>query len=158
MPASVPTIYPVDSCRECERPAAGRCPRCRHGLCIDHFPLDQHGPCAARLERGEARRLCYVCGTPVTPQQWSAEVFAHYTDAMICAGCGRYICDARHTRRRDQVLQIRRDGIRSNRYHVTLRYCDVCAPLRRFGGLVGTAWWLAGLGVAGATAIYLFAR
>jgi hypothetical protein len=158
MTISAPTIYPVDRCRECELPAAGHCPTCRHGLCIDHFPLEQHEPCATRLQRKAAVRLCYVCGAPVTPQQWSAEVFAHYTDSMKCAGCGRYICDAGHTKRRDEVVRIRRDGLRSNRYHMTIRYCSVCAPLRRVGGVVGAAWWASGLVVAAASAFFLFHR
>jgi hypothetical protein len=155
MTVSTPTIYPVDSCAECELPAAGHCPQCRRGLCIEHFPLDQHEPCAMRLTRNASRRICYVCGTAVTPQQWSAEVFAHYTDSMKCAGCARYICDARHTRLRDEVVQIRRDGMRSNRYHVTVRYCDICAPLRAVGGVVGAAWWTAGLAIASAAAFFL---
>jgi hypothetical protein len=158
LPLSPAAAYPARSCNECELQAAGRCPTCRRALCMDHFPLEEHQPCAARLVEEAARRICYVCGTPVVPQQWSTAVFAHYIDSQKCAGCGRYVCAERHTKRRDEVVQLARDGLRSNRYHMTVRYCDICAPVRRFGGLVGVTWWVVGLALAGAAAFFLFVR
>jgi hypothetical protein len=73
----------------------------------------------------------------VTPRQWSAEVYAHYVDAHKCAGCGRYVCAGKHTKVLDEIVRLGRDGMRSNRYHTTLRYCALCAPVRRLGGFVG---------------------
>lgn len=152
-----PTVSASDSCYECELQAAGRCPTCRHSLCMDHFPLDAHDPCMAQLADSVKGRMCYVCADPVMPKQWSTAIFAHYVDAFTCAGCGRHIC-AQHTRMRDEVVKLDREGLRSNRYHTAIRYCDLCAPVRRFGGLVGAAWWLVGLASAGAAAIFLFQR
>lgn len=111
-----------------------------------------------QLTAESARLLCYVCGTPVLPAQWSASPYAHYVDAQQCAGCGRPICDTRHTRVRGELVQVARDGLRSSRYHVTQRYCHVCAPVRRVGGIVGAAWWAAGLGCAAAAVAFLFIR
>jgi hypothetical protein len=104
-----------------------------------------------------ADRRCYICAAPVTPQQWSTAVFAHYVDGWRCVGCGRFIC-AQHTRVRDEVVRIAREGLRSNRYHTTARYCELCAPVRRAGGLVGATWWVVGLASAGAAAFFLFHR
>ena len=59
---------------------------------------------------------------------------------------------------RDEVVKIDRAGLRSNRFHTTMRYCDLCAPLRRAGGLVGATWWAVGLASAGAAAFFLFHR
>jgi hypothetical protein len=151
-------LYPVDSCTECELQAAARCPTCRHSLCIDHFPLDHHEPCATRVAADAAASVCYVCGVRVAPVQWSAAAYAHYVDTMRCAGCGRYVCDTRHTRARGESLRIVRDGLRSTRYHDTKRYCDACAPVRRFGGIVGLAWWASGVSVLAAAAVFLFLR
>jgi hypothetical protein len=125
---------------------------------MDHFPLPEHQPCATDLERHAERYVCYVCGVGVVPQQWSAALFAHYTDSQRCAGCARYICDTLHTRWRTDGVRVVRDGLRSNRYHITVRYCDVCAPVRRLGGLVGATWWAVGLATAGAAAFFLFQR
>ena len=152
------TFYAADSCSECNLQAAGRCPTCRHSLCVNHFPLDRHEPCTTRLAAGRSRSRCYVCGSPVTPVQWSASAYAHYVDTLTCAGCGRQICDTHHTRLRGEVVKVAREGMRTSRYHVTQRYCDVCAPVRRFGGVVGAAWWVAGLTSAGAAAFFLFVR
>lgn len=154
---SAPTVYASDPCYECELQAAGRCPTCRHGLCMDHFPLDAHDPCLTRLADETSGHICYVCAAPVAPQQWSTAIFAHYIDGQRCAGCGRFVC-AQHTRTRDEVVKIDREGLRSNRYHTTVRYCDLCAPVRRLGGLVGAAWWAMGLASAGAAAFFLFQR
>jgi hypothetical protein len=151
------TAYPGHSCYECELEAAGRCPGCRHALCMDHFALEAHEPCATRLADEAAQRMCYVCGTPVVPQQWSTAVFAHYIDSQKCAGCSRFICDT-HTKHRREVVRLSREGLRSTRYHMTMRYCDVCAPVQRFGGMVGATWWVVGLATAGAAAYFLFQR
>ena len=149
-------LFATDSCFECGLRAAGRCPTCRHGLCVEHFPLDAHEPCASRLETEMGARVCYRCAAPVTPHQWSAEVYAHYVDTQRCAGCGRYVCAQRHTRVLDEFVRLERDGLRSNRYHTTLRYCALCAPVRRLGGLVGATWWSVSLFIAGCTALFLF--
>lgn len=132
-------VYPVASCVECGLASAGRCPTCHHSLCMDHFGLEDHQPCATRLIQHAADYACYVCGSPVIPQQWSTAVFAHYIDSYTCAGCRRYICENQHTRIRDESVEIARDGLRSHRYHITQRYCDVCAPLQRLGGLRGAS-------------------
>lgn len=134
-----PNVYPVASCVECGLASAGRCPTCHHSLCMDHFGLEDHQPCATRLIKHAADYVCYVCGAPVVPQQWSTAVFAHYIDSYTCVGCRRHICDNHHTRLRDESVEIARDGLRSHRYHVTQRYCDVCAPLQGVGGLRGAA-------------------
>jgi hypothetical protein len=85
-------------------------------------------------------------------------MFAHYVDSRKCAGCGRYICPETHTRLRDEIVKIDREGLRGNRYHLTIRYCALCAPVRRLGGLIGTTWWAVGLLSAGAAAFFLFHR
>lgn len=154
---SQPIVYPIPSCSECGIQSAGRCPTCHHSLCLDHFPLDEHQPCATRLIEHKQDYVCYVCGAPVHPQQWSTAVFAHYIDYQTCAGCKRYICDELHTRVRDEDVRIERDGLRSHRYHYTRRYCDACAPARRFGGLVG-AGWLTAIVVVLVGALFLVTR
>jgi hypothetical protein len=133
------SVFPVASCTECGLASAGRCPTCHRSLCMDHFGLEDHQPCATHISEHAADYVCYVCGAPVVPQQWSTAVFAHYIDSYTCAGCNRYICDTQHTRLRDESVEIARDGLRSHRYHVTLRYCDVCAPLQWVGGLRGAS-------------------
>ncbi|HST87215.1 MAG TPA: hypothetical protein VLJ14_02465 [Ktedonobacterales bacterium] len=148
-------VYPVPSCRECGLESAGRCTVCRRSLCIDHFGFEDHNPCVARLARHAAETICYVCGVPVRPQQWSTSVFAHYIDAGACAGCGRYICAERHTRQRDERVELVRDHLRSHRYHHVTRYCSVCAPLRGLGGLRGAGRWAALLSAAGALAFLI---
>ena len=133
---------PTPSCSECGLEAAGRCPTCRHFLCMDHFGCTDHQPCAAHLLTHAEEYICYVCGLPVHPQQWSTTIYAHYIDSGKCEGCGRYVCDLNHTYLRDEGIEIVRDGLRSQRYHVTRRYCGVCAPIRHLGGLVGATRWL----------------
>lgn len=144
-------IYPIPSCSECGIQSSGKCPTCHHSLCLDHFPLDAHQPCAARVARRAAKMNCYVCGAGVKPQQWSSAVFAHYIDSHVCAGCHRYVCDDKHTAYQREDVAIKRDGVRSHRYHVTRRFCPVCARLRIFGGLIGAGWWLAAVVVIVAT-------
>ncbi|HKV83581.1 MAG TPA: hypothetical protein VJN88_03435 [Ktedonobacterales bacterium] len=133
--------YPVPSCAECGLASAGRCPTCHHHLCIDHFGLDDHQPCAAYHAKHAGKYICYVCHGPVQPRQWSTAVFAHYIDSSRCRGCHRYVCDTLHTRRRRQSVKIVREGLQSHRYHYTQRYCEICSSLRIFGGLVGLLRW-----------------
>jgi len=147
MAANLPIAVP--SCRECGIQSVARCPSCRRPLCLDHFPRDEHEPCATHLRDAAARFTCYICGAPAVPQQWSSTSFAHYIDPHNCAGCGRYICDERHTRIRIEGVELAHDGMRSQRYHVTRRYCGICAPFRHIGGLPGAVRWLVGIsGVA----------
>jgi hypothetical protein len=136
--------HPFQSCAICEAEAAGRCPRCRQVYCIEHFPRHAHALCAGHLAAHAADYVCYVCGEPVVPEQYSTAIFAHYIDGHTCSGCNRYICDE-HTRRRDEQVKIVQDGMRSHRYNVIVRSCRICYPLRNTGGLIGTAWWIAGL-------------
>ena len=138
------TLYPVQSCYQCEAEAAGRCQRCGHIFCMEHFPRHAHNPCARHLAMHQEEYACYVCGESVVPEQWSTAVFAHFVDNHSCSGCGRYVCD-NHTLRRDEQVKISQDGLRSHRYHIIARSCDLCAPLRLTGGLVGATWWVAGL-------------
>jgi len=140
--------YTQQPCASCEQPASARCPHCHHRLCIQHFPLDQHKPCRKHQQRHIAQYVCYVCGEPVRPTQWSSNTVAHYFDDARCSGCNRYICDERHTRRKVPRMVIERDGMASHRFHYTIRYCDLCSPLRHVQGLTGLAGWtVAGLSV-----------
>lgn len=137
-------IYAIPSCAECGIQSAGVCPTCHHSFCVDHFPLEAHQPCATRIAQRAMKMRCYVCGDPVKEQQWSTAVFAHYIDAHTCEGCHRYICESTHTATMLEDVAIKRDGVRSHRYHQIKRYCPVCSPLRPFGGLIGAGWWLTG--------------
>jgi hypothetical protein len=149
--------FTVASCRECGLQSAGRCPTCHRELCVDHFPCENHEPCATHLRKHASEYVCYVCGDPAVPQQWSSAVFAHYVDLHQCAGCKRPICDERHTSVIGEDVVISRDGMRSHRYHVTHRYCDLCAPVRSLGGIIGATRWLVGVGgtIMAAALIYL---
>lgn len=149
------SLYPMTSCKTCEAEAAGRCPGCHNVLCMEHFPRHAHNPCARHLAHHQDEYLCYVCGAPIVPEQYSTAIFAHYVDTHTCSGCNRYVCDA-HTARRDEQVKIMQDGLRSHRYHLTMRACAVCAPLRSFGGLVGATWWVAGLVTVILTGWFLF--
>jgi hypothetical protein len=150
-----PIAMPVPSCAECGLESAGRCRSCGRSLCIDHFGLEDHQPCARRYAERAASTVCYVCGVPLHPQQWSASVFAHYIDPCTCTGCHRYICDEQHTRMREERVELVRDGVRSHRYYVTTRYCSVCYPLRSVGGLIGAGWTASLLSIAGLIAFVL---
>lgn len=138
-------VYPIPSCAECGIQSAGKCPTCHNSFCVDHFPLDAHEPCAARLAASEVKRACYICGEPALPQQWSSEIYAHYVDSHACAGCHRPVCEEAHTAYKTEDIVVRRDGVRSHRYHMTKRFCPVCSHLRVFGGLIGAGWWLTGV-------------
>lgn len=151
------SIYPIPSCAECGIQSAGKCPTCHQSLCMDHFPLTAHQPCATRAAQRADEATCYVCGAPVEPKQWSTAVFAHYIDSHACAGCHRFVCDGQHTTFQREEVNLRRDGVRSHRYHFTRRFCPVCARLRLFGGLIGASWWLAGT-VAALTTLVIVAQ
>jgi hypothetical protein len=142
----------IPSCAECGLESGGRCRVCRRHLCVDHFAYEDHQPCRERMAANARRYVCYVCGSPARPRQWSTALFAHYVDSGRCDGCRRYICDERHTRLREERVEITADSLRSHRYYVTRRYCDVCAPLRRFGGLRGAARLGSVLALAGTIA------
>lgn len=155
------SVYPIPSCAECNLASAGCCPACRRHLCPDHFARDEHRPCAARLLAHADDYICYVCGAEALPAQWSTSEFAHYIDYGRCNGCKRSICDELHTRVREEQIEIVRDGMRSQRYYVTQRYCDSCAPLRTFGGIMGACRWLlalSGVVVTGTIVIVQFFR
>lgn len=136
---SYPGVRAIPSCAECNLEAGGQCRACHRYLCVDHFGYQDHHPCREQLAMHEQGRVCYVCGEPVTPRQWSTSAFSHYSDACTCVGCHRFICAERHTSLLDEQTELVRDRLRSHRYHTTQRYCRVCAPLRHIGGLLGAA-------------------
>ncbi len=126
---------PVPSCYECSQEALGRCPDCHRGLCMDHFPRQQHSPCAQRQMKVAQTQVCYVCGSQVYPDQWSLARTSHCIDNFTCNGCGRYICDELHTKRKSELVSVVREGLRGHRYQYTMRYCDLCVPFYRIGGI-----------------------
>jgi hypothetical protein len=147
-------VNPARRCHECMNEAYGRCPDCRHSLCQEHFPKQQHSPCAEKQMKMAQIQVCYVCGTQVYPDQWSNSRTSHFIDPFTCKGCGRYVCDELHTQRRIDDVVVMREGMRGHRYQYTTRYCDLCSPLYRVGGLKGLARWIV---VAGTVfAIVLF--
>ncbi len=130
---------PVPTCHECSEEALGRCPDCHSGLCMDHFPRQQHSPCAQKQMKLVQTQVCYVCGTQVYPDQWSLARTSHCIDNFSCNGCGRYICDELHTKRKSEQVSVVREGLRGHRYQYTTRYCDLCTPFYRIGGIKGLA-------------------
>jgi hypothetical protein len=142
-------------CHECNEDALGRCPDCRHGLCQTHFPKQQHAPCAEKQMKMAQTQVCYVCGTPVYPDQWSVSKTSHYVDQFVCKGCGRYICDELHTQRKGEEVVVVREGMRGHRYQYITRYCDLCAPLASMGGIKGITRILVVVGTI-AAAIFFF--
>jgi hypothetical protein len=128
---------PVPTCHECSEEALGRCPDCHSGLCMDHFPRQQHSPCAQKQMKLVQRQVCYVCGIQVYPDQWSLARTSHCIDNFSCNGCGRYICDELHTKRKREHITVVREGLRGHRYQNTTRYCALCAPFHRIGGIKG---------------------
>ncbi len=141
-------------CHECDEEALGRCPDCHRGLCQDHFPKQQHSPCAQKQMKLAPTQVCYVCGTQVYPDQWSLSRTSHYIDQFRCKGCGRHICDELHTQRKNERISIVRDGLRGHRYQYTERYCDLCAPLYRVGGIKGIARLLVVAGTVAAGVLF----
>lgn len=150
---SLASLHVVPSCTECGLEAGGRCPTCHRYLCMDHFGYEEHHPCRERVAAAAKSAVCYVCGAPAPPRQWSTQLFAHYIDSGKCAGCGRPVCDARHTRVRELHIEIQRDAMRSHRYYRTRRFCDRCAPWRRLGGIRGAVRAGVGLGIVVAAAV-----
>lgn len=124
-------------CHECNEEALGRCPDCHMCFCQEHFPKQQHLPCAEKQMKLAQTQVCYVCGTPVYPAQWSLTKTTHYVDQSTCYGCGRYVCDDLHTQSKDEDVVIAREGLRGHRYQYVKRYCDMCSPLRGIGGIKG---------------------
>ncbi|HEX6483615.1 MAG TPA: hypothetical protein VF043_32625 [Ktedonobacteraceae bacterium] len=143
-------------CHECNEEALGRCPDCHRGFCQDHFPKQQHSPCAEKQMQLAQTQVCYVCGTPVYPDQWSLSRTSHIIDHYRCRGCGRHICDELHTQKKTEDVSVIREGLRGHRYQYTKRYCDMCSPLSRFGGIKGLTSWIVVAGtVVGAVFFYL---
>ena len=137
-------------CHECDEEALGHCPDCHRGFCQDHFPKQQHSPCAEQQMRLAQTQVCYICGTQVYPDQWSLSRTTHYIDEFRCGGCGRHVCDELHTQRKTEHVNIIREGLRGHRYQITTRYCDLCSPFYRMGGIKGLARWIV---VAGTVAV-----
>lgn len=143
-------------CHECNEEALGRCPDCKRGLCQEHFPKQQHSPCAEKQMRLAQSQVCYVCGTQVYPDQWSISKTSHFVDQFTCAGCGRYICDELHTHRKKDMVIITREGLRGHRYQYVVRYCDLCSPFHRIGGLKGLARLIVAAGTVAAVVFFYF--
>jgi hypothetical protein len=145
-------------CNECAEEAVSRCPYCHHNLCQDHFPKQQHSPCAEKQMRVAQTQVCYVCSGQVYPDQWSTSRTSHYMDQFRCKGCGRYICDELHTRRKIDDVFIVRESLRGHRYQFTTRYCDICSPIYYIGGLKGLARLLVVIGTAAVTILFYLYR
>jgi hypothetical protein len=143
-------------CHECDQEALGRCPDCRKGFCQDHFPKQQHSPCAERQMRLALTQVCYVCGIQVYPDQWSLSRTSHYIDNYTCQGCGRHICDELHTQRKSEYISVVRDGMRGHRYQHIARYCDACSPLHRLGGIRGLTRWIVVAGTVFLVVLFSF--
>ena len=143
-------------CHECDQEALGRCPDCHKGFCQDHFPKQQHSPCAEKQMHLAQTQVCYVCGTQVYPDQWSLSRTSHYIDNYLCQGCGRHVCDEEHTQRKAEHVHVVRDGMRGHRYQYIARYCDACAPFYRIGGVKGLTRWLVVAGTVGLTVFFYF--
>jgi hypothetical protein len=137
-------------CHECDEEALGRCPDCHYGFCQEHFPKQQHSPCAETQMRLAQIQVCYVCGRQVYPDQWSLSRTSHYVDAYSCRGCGHHICNELHTERKIEHIRIEREGLRGHRYQHTHRYCDACTPFYRIGGLKGLMRILVAVGTVAA--------
>ena len=154
-------IYPQNPqqtrrCHECHEEAFGRCPDCHMSFCQEHFPKQQHSPCAEKQMKLAQTQVCYVCGTQVYPDQCSVSKTAHYVDQSVCKGCGRYICDDRHTGNKTEDVVILREGLRGHRYQYIVRYCDLCSPARRVGGIRGLTTGLVVLGTIAAAIFFYF--
>jgi hypothetical protein len=138
--AIVPRTYeqPINirrHCHECKAEAFGSCPDCNRGFCLEHFPKQQHSPCAEKQMKLSHEQICYVCGTQVYPDQWSVTQTLHYIDQTKCNGCGRYICDDLHTQSKSEEMVILHEGLRGHRYYHIVRYCHLCHPFRHVGGI-----------------------
>jgi hypothetical protein len=141
-------------CRECNEEALGHCPDCHQGFCQDHFPKQQHSPCAEKQMRLAQTQVCYICGIQVYPDQWSLSRTSHCIDDYRCLGCGRNICDDLHTYRKAEHINVVREGLRGHRYQVTTRYCRLCSRFYRIGGIRGLTRWLVVAGTAAAAVFF----
>jgi len=94
------TINAARRCHECPEEALGRCPDCHNSFCQEHFPKQQHSPCAEKQMKLAQTQVCYVCSAQVYPDQWSTSRTSHYIDQFQCKGCGRHVCDELHTQRK----------------------------------------------------------
>lgn len=150
------TMSAARRCHECSEEALGRCPDCRRGFCQEHFPKQQHSPCAEKQMKLAQTQVCYVCGAQVYPDQWSISRTSHFIDQYTCKGCGRYICDELHTQRKVDDVVVAREGLRGHRYQHTTRYCDLCSPISTFGGLKGVARWAVVAGTIIASILFYF--
>jgi hypothetical protein len=137
-------------CHECKAEAFGYCPDCSRGFCQEHFPKQQHSPCAEKQMKLSHEQVCYICGTPAYPDQWSVLQTLHYIDQAHCNGCGRYICDDLHTQSKSEDVVIMREGLRGNRYHYIIRYCDLCHPFRGIGGIKRVVQCIVAIGTVAA--------
>lgn len=143
-------------CHECSEEALGRCPDCHFSFCQDHFPKQQHSPCAEKQMRLAQTQVCYVCGTQVYPDQWSLSKTSHFVDPYTCKGCGRYVCDELHTRRKAEDVVIVREGLRGHRYQYINRYCDLCSPFHHIGGIKGLIRFIVVIGTIIAALLFYF--
>lgn len=156
LPDHLHTFHDTRRCNECSEEALGRCPDCHRNLCQDHFPKQQHSPCAEKQMRIAQTQVCYICGAQVYPEQWSLSKTSHFVDPFTCKGCGRYICDELHTQHRSDEVLITREGLRGHRYQYTLRYCDLCTPFHHVGGLKGITRLLVIVGTIVAAIFFYF--
>jgi hypothetical protein len=152
---STKNAFRLVHCSECSKEALGRCPDCHKRFCQDHFPKQQHTPCVEKQAELAPLQICYVCNEQVYPKQWSLSKTTHFIDQTRCAGCKRYVCDEKHTKKKGTSPKIILDGMQSHRYEYVERYCGICAPLSAFGGLRGLGYWIAGLTTAGLLSFYL---
>jgi len=137
-------------CHECNEEALGRCPDCHMNFCEQHFPKQQHSPCAEKQMKIAQAQVCYVCGAQVYPDQWSVSKTSHFVDEYTCHGCGHYVCDDLHTQRKTEEVVILREGLRGHRYQYIIRYCDLCAPVGNIGGIKRIAYIATALGTVAA--------
>jgi hypothetical protein len=143
-------------CHECREEALGRCPDCHLNFCQEHFPKQQHAPCAEHQMKMAQVQVCYVCGTQVYPDQWSISKTSHFVDSFTCKGCGRYVCDELHTKRKTEDVIVTREGMRGHRYQYINRYCDICSPLCHIGGLKGITRLIVAVGTVLAALFFYF--
>jgi hypothetical protein len=148
------TINAARRCHECPEEALGRCPDCHNSFCQEHFPKQQHSPCAEQQMKLAQTQVCYVCSSQVYPDQWSTSRTSHYIDQFRCKGCGRHVCDELHTQRKIDDVIIAREGLRGHRYQYTTRYCDICSPIYRLGGIRGLARWIVVVGTVLVTVFF----
>jgi len=59
-----------------------------------------------------------------------------------------------HTRRKTESISIIREGLRGHRYQSATRYCDLCSPFYRIGGIKGVTRWVVGVGTVVAGVLF----